>query len=134
MAINRKNNKVNNKIRVTCTIPSLTLGGAERNIVRMANSLADRGYDVSLICLESNKSNFYRVGNKIRTIYANLEQPPKKLLPNIVFQRKIKAAIKETNPDIVISFLDTMNVRVLLALQNKFLRQVVNQPIFLLLE
>ena len=107
-------------IRITCTISSLGGGGAERSLVNLATLLAEKGHEVRLLTLQRQVPDAYSVPSGIRRYYAepavaqscqwiNL---PQQLRRNQALRRSLLA----TQPEIVISFVDTTNVAVLQAM------------------
>jgi len=106
--------------RIIIVISSLGSGGAERNAALLASSWADRGDSVFLLTtfLSESEDDFYtlsssvnriRLSQKItvnkRSIYFNLQRGK-------IFRR----IIKSINPDVVVSFMDHVNVLTLLCL------------------
>jgi len=94
-----------NKQRVFCIIDSLASGGAQRQIVGLAMLLKREGYNVKVVTYHDIP--FYLP--QLRQQEVNYEYVPcgRGLLDRL---RKIGRAIKQFNPDVVISYLDTPNV------------------------
>jgi glycosyltransferase involved in cell wall biosynthesis len=96
-------------------------GGAERNIVWLAGALAAAGgYSITLLTIRPDIADFYPVPSGVVRIKTPVEAA------NICrwfgwscVQRRNRAlavAIQNTRPDVIISFIDTTNISVLMAL------------------
>lgn len=106
--------------RITMTIPTLTAGGAERVLTTMANYWAERGERVTVITLSSSAdAPFYSLDARVKRIGLGVMAPARSrahaLANNAGRLRRLRQAITASRPDIIISFLDHMNVLTLLA-------------------
>lgn len=107
-------------MRCTLIISSLSSGGAERVMSRMANYWVKHGWEITLLTFDAGREPpFYHLDDLIAhrplgfaEISANPIAGIKHNLTNI---RVLRAAIVESNPDVVISFMDIPNVIALLA-------------------
>jgi glycosyltransferase involved in cell wall biosynthesis len=105
--------------RVTLTIASLGGGGAERVLSRMAGYWARKGWPVTVITLSGTGSDAYALNAGVRRIALALDRPsgsPTDALRNNL--RRIfhlRNAIRESKPEVIISFINEMNVLTLLA-------------------
>ena len=91
--------------RILCLIDSLGAGGAQRQLVGLSSYLKRKGYDV--IVLFYHNDLFYEdnlIGNNVPYVY--LKKAERKTIR--FFQ--IARHIREMNPDVVISYLDTPNI------------------------
>lgn len=118
--------------RITMTIPTLTSGGAERVLSTMANYWAGRGDDVSVITLApSSDEPFYHLDHRVNRIglgvMATARTPVHALANNAGRLRRLRLSIIGSQPDVVISFLDHMNVLTLLATRMTGLPVVVSE-------
>lgn len=118
--------------RLTLIIPSLTSGGAERVMTTLANAWAADGRAVTLLTLDDgSQPPFYPLdsavkhralgvagasGSRVKAVTSNLRR--------ILLVRR---AISRSNPDVVLSFLDTTNVLTLLATRGLGLPVVVEE-------
>jgi len=107
-------------MRITLVIFSLVAGGAERMMAAMANHWAEKGWTVSLLTLDSGKEPpFYPLHPAVRhsplALASVAANPFQALRSNIHRIRRLRAAIRETQPDIVISLMSETNVQTLLA-------------------
>jgi GalNAc-alpha-(1->4)-GalNAc-alpha-(1->3)-diNAcBac-PP-undecaprenol alpha-1,4-N-acetyl-D-galactosaminyltransferase len=107
-------------MRVTFAIPSLGSGGAERVLTILANTWASKGWEVTIITLNKPAwESFYEVDGRICWIRLGLlieaANPLAGLWNNVQRVRALRKAIRQSNPQVVISFINTMNVLVLAA-------------------
>ena len=106
-------------MRVTFVIGSLRLGGAERMLVYMADYWAGRGWDVTIVTYCEEKDH-YNVSAKVRRISAAVSNSANNLLSRskeaVRRLRRLRCAILESNPQILISFLNECSIRALIAL------------------
>lgn len=106
--------------RITLIISSLTTGGAERVMTTMANAWVARGRTVSMVTLTGpDMAPFYPLDPAINLIPLGQAAPSRTPIDaaraNTHRLIALRDAITRTDPDIVISFLDTTNIRTLLA-------------------
>jgi GalNAc-alpha-(1->4)-GalNAc-alpha-(1->3)-diNAcBac-PP-undecaprenol alpha-1,4-N-acetyl-D-galactosaminyltransferase len=106
--------------RLTLAISSLGSGGAERVMSILANHWAEAGVRVTLLVLDSpGVEPFYPLDPCVRLVSLglahNAENAATALAWNLRRCSAIRREIIRRRPDCVISFLDTMNVTVLLA-------------------
>ncbi|WP_417385057.1 glycosyltransferase family 4 protein [Gimesia sp.] len=105
--------------RLTITVPSLSLGGAEGVAAMMANHWAWRGEEVTLITLDSAETDSFSLEENVQRIALDLMQDSKNLFQAISSNRLrinfLQSAIARSQPDVVISLTDRMNVLTLLA-------------------
>lgn len=94
-----------NKQRVFCIIDSLASGGAQRQMVGLAMLLKQKGYHVKVVTYHDLP--FYLP--QLQQQKVDYENVPcgRGLLDRL---HKIGRAIKQFNPDVVISYLDTPNL------------------------
>jgi glycosyltransferase involved in cell wall biosynthesis len=114
-------------MQITLIIPGLTSGGAERVLVMLAQGFLQRGHTVTVITLSGKDTDFYLLPSGSKRVALNLKQQSVTLLHGIwntiVRLICLRQAVRETQPDIVISFMASMNIFTGLALFN------VNYPV-----
>jgi len=107
-------------MRVTLIITSLEGGGAERVIVLLAQGLVQRGHDVTVITLSSKATDFYSLPPVIQRVDLNLKYKSPTfihgILNTIIRLIRLRQAVQSSQPDIVISFMSSMNIYAGLAL------------------
>ncbi len=120
-------------IRVTLVIGSLGSGGAERNLMRLAQALLERGHSVSVMTLNPDIPDFYAVPTgAVRVEPEGLVTASLRWfdLPGQLRQKRaLRRSLLATRPDLVVSFIDTCNVRVLSALPPAQVPVVVSERI-----
>jgi len=118
-------------MRVTLTIHSLDGGGAERVMASLASRLADRGHEVSLITLDDGLHDRYPVHSAVRRLPLNTVSADSgwfwRLLGRGTRLFRLRRAIRQSSPDVVLSFCDAMNVLTLLATWGMRLPVVVSE-------
>ncbi|MDH5570286.1 MAG: glycosyltransferase family 4 protein [Gammaproteobacteria bacterium] len=104
-------------MKITLVIFGMSSGGAERVMAIMANYWAKRDKDITLITLRSVDSDFYVLDSRINRIALNLySNDPVFSFRNFFSRlRLLRKAIKDSHPDVVISFMARMNATVLLS-------------------
>lgn len=109
-----------NGLRVTLVTGSLGSGGTERIVLWLAGSLAQAGHKPTLLTLHDGTADFYDIPPEITRIKASQIIGSTNRWFNLMGQfRSIKAlrqTISESTPDVVVSFIDSVNVQVLQAL------------------
>ncbi len=118
--------------RITMTIPSLTSGGAERVLSTMANYWSQKGVHVTVLTLtEPDDVPFYKLDQRIQLIGLGLTRPAKTPLHAITNNARrltsLRAAIRQSSPDVVISFMDQMNVLTLLSTRGTGIPVIVTE-------
>src|SRR5512142_3180438 len=112
-------------MRLTLVINSISCGGAERVMATMANYWAAKGWQITLATYDDGTTPpFYDLHPTIRLRPLGIARVSPgavdKILNNLERIAALRQAIKESSPDIIISFMDTNNVLVLLS--TRFLR------------
>ena len=119
--------------KIVCVIGSLDGGGAERVMTNLTQHLAELGHHVDLLTVFTDIQDCYPVSNLVRR-----HRPPDEMksvcrwfdIPGqIKRQRYLRKALLDLGPDVVISFIDTMNVSVLLALRGTGIPVIASEHI-----
>jgi len=103
-------------MHITFVISSLEPGGAERVITGLANHSVAQGHQVSLVTMASpDTPPFYAVDSRIQLIQLNIlhltkQRMLKQLLHRIKLTLKLRVTFKELQPDLIVSFIDLMNL------------------------
>ncbi len=119
-------------MRITLTIPSLAYGGAERVLTILANSWIAQGWEVTLISLnDSAWVSFFELDPRVDWMRLGLlkevANPLAGLWNNFVRVRALRKAIRQSNPQVVISFIDTMNVLTLAAIRDLKIPVIISE-------
>jgi glycosyltransferase involved in cell wall biosynthesis len=106
--------------RLTLLISSLQAGGAERVMSRLANYWAARGREVTLLSFDrADATPFYALDPAINVIGLGLLRTSAGVVDALAATvwrvARVRAAIRRSRPDAVISFLDQVNIVTLLA-------------------
>lgn len=105
------------KQKIVFVIPSLGSGGAERVVSTLATELSKRNYQTAVIMIANEHLN-YPLSDQVELIHLNCEQRHqgmnalKRTAGRI---RDIRAAIKQSGADVVISFMSDTNIDVCFA-------------------
>ena len=125
-------------MRITLVIAGLGGGGAERVCANLANAWSTRGHDATLLTISQNRRTpAYAIDERVERRDVGLPRPPTgdevdhshvvsivnlicdarcpQLLQDITTLAIIRHEILETRPDVIVSFIDRTNVRVLAA-------------------
>jgi glycosyltransferase involved in cell wall biosynthesis len=106
-------------MRICLVISSLSAGGAERVLSVMASYWAGKGDGVTLMTLDSVASDFYVVDPRVTRVGLDLMRPSPHLLAGVLNNMRrlwvLRQAIRDVEPDVLISFMAETNVLVLLA-------------------
>src|SRR5260221_7246336 len=107
-------------MRVTMVISSLSSGGAERVVSIMANYWAEKAWPVSLLTLDDGReAPFYKLHPKVIRVALGISAPSANrlqgILNNLKRIRTLRGGIRRSEPDVVIAFMEKVNVLTLLA-------------------
>jgi GalNAc-alpha-(1->4)-GalNAc-alpha-(1->3)-diNAcBac-PP-undecaprenol alpha-1,4-N-acetyl-D-galactosaminyltransferase len=116
--------------RLTLVIGSLGSGGAERVLTILANVWAARGDAVTLVTLD-RETPFYPLDERVayRPLgVAGLSSGVTAAIVNNVRRiRALREAVRESGPDVVVSFIETTNVLTLLATRGLNIPVIVSE-------
>lgn len=116
-------------MKILLIISSLSSGGAERVMSIMANYWTKNGIIIELLTLDSTDSDFYELDPSVLrlglAVSKESSNPWQAINNNINRLKKLRAAIKSSTPDVVISFMDKMNVLTLLATRGLGLKIII---------
>ena len=106
-------------MKITLVISSLISGGAERVLCSMANYWTQRGNEISVVTFSQTTSDFYPLDGNIRRISLDSLHESGNIFSGFAHNLKrlwrLNRTIRVLQSEVVISFMDTMNVLVLLA-------------------
>jgi GalNAc-alpha-(1->4)-GalNAc-alpha-(1->3)-diNAcBac-PP-undecaprenol alpha-1,4-N-acetyl-D-galactosaminyltransferase len=126
-------------MKVTLVIYAMGLGGAQRVMSILANYWATHGWEVTLITLSGcTRPSFYELEAQVKLVQLGIigDSPNFIQILRTGSQRigLLRAAILASQPDVVISFLNTVNVLTLIATWQLNLPVIVSEhsyPAFL---
>lgn len=120
-------------MRVLMAISTLSAGGAERIASELVNRWAARGWAVGLLTLAAAETDHYPIDERVERIALDLIWDSKgtyqSIVSNLHRSRMIRRAIKKFAPDVVVSFIEQTNIRVLLALIGTDIPVIVSERI-----
>jgi GalNAc-alpha-(1->4)-GalNAc-alpha-(1->3)-diNAcBac-PP-undecaprenol alpha-1,4-N-acetyl-D-galactosaminyltransferase len=106
-------------MRVTCVIHSLNGGGAERVMAGLASRLQAKGHQITLLTIDDGKADKHEVSAAVHRVALDVMRVSQgkfdAIRNNLQRIKKLRTAIAESNPEVVLSFCDATNVLVLLA-------------------
>ncbi|MFW7340459.1 glycosyltransferase family 4 protein [Pollutimonas sp. H1-120] len=105
-------------MRILFFVSSMHAGGAERVAATLASGWARRGDSVTLVPTYTKKGScFYSLNPAVRLIWLadRMGWLGRTLLPSLSKWFAIRRLVRETNPDVIVSFLTNVNVVVLFA-------------------
>src|SRR4029077_10492343 len=106
-------------MRIMLAISNMGAGGAERVAATLVNHWSANGYKVALITNALSDLDFYPLDQRVTRICLDLSHSTTTWCDFVVINfkriRKLRSAICDFKPEVILSFLDTTNVRMLLA-------------------
>ena len=114
-------------MQLTLVTWSLSAGGAERVMSRMANHWAERGWRVTLLTFDGSEPPFFELHPAVRYRPLGLTMSRASIRGMATLLRILRRSIKESAPHALISFLDVINVMVLLATRGLGLPVIVSE-------
>lgn len=106
-------------MKLMFAIGSLRAGGAERVMSLLAGELAHRGHEVTVITLSDPDEDFFDVSPLVRRVSIGFEGDSRNVFcaagQNLRRALALRKLFREHRPDVVLSFLTTMNVLVSVA-------------------
>lgn len=126
---------MSNKENLTFILPDLDLGGTQRVLVYLANSLVKEGYKIKIIVFKKVEGKIFDLSNKVLIKNLNLYKKTTNIFQKIFFNiyriKKIRNEIKKDNSSKLISFLTTTNILTLISsigLNKKIIINERNDP------
>ena len=116
---------------IVLAISSLSGGGAERVMTEMANYWAAKGERVALVTLSASHADHYVLDKTVNRVALDLLWESNNLLEsvgnNIARVIQLRRTIRAIRPDVVISFVEETNVRILASLLGSGIPVVVSE-------
>jgi glycosyltransferase involved in cell wall biosynthesis len=118
---------------ILLAVSSLSAGGAERVISEMASWWAARGRTVTVLTLSGTEQDHYKlapgVGRIALNFWGRVKTPWQAIDKRVDRFLRLRSAVIEAAPDVVISFIDITNMRTLTALMGTGIPVVVSERI-----
>ncbi len=118
-------------MNITLVISSLSSGGAERVISIMANYWVGVDNSITLITIDSKENDFYVLDARISRIGLDLMRNSSShwdaIKNNYTRLKRLRKAIKQSRANVVISFIDNMNIMTLLAVMGMRINVVISE-------
>jgi GalNAc-alpha-(1->4)-GalNAc-alpha-(1->3)-diNAcBac-PP-undecaprenol alpha-1,4-N-acetyl-D-galactosaminyltransferase len=98
---------------------SMMAGGAERVAATLVNHWVNAGDELSLVTITSSDTDFYQLDGRIKRVALDLGRASRtwreSVANNFRIITRLREVMHEVQPDVLLSFLDLVNLRVLLA-------------------
>jgi GalNAc-alpha-(1->4)-GalNAc-alpha-(1->3)-diNAcBac-PP-undecaprenol alpha-1,4-N-acetyl-D-galactosaminyltransferase len=106
-------------MRILLAVTSMGAGGAERVAATLVNHWSADGHKVALATIASTDRDFYPLDQRVTRIALDMIRSSRGwydfVVDNFKRVRKLRATIRDFKPEIILSFMDATNVRMLLA-------------------
>lgn len=104
-------------MKILFLVSSLNAGGAERVACTLANAWVAKGYEVTLVPCFTHGSgkSFYPLDKQVNVEWLSQSLPSNKWLARLIKPFILRRLIKQSQADVVVSFLTNVNVMALLA-------------------
>ena len=120
-------------MRLSLVISSLSAGGAERILSLLASAWADAGHHVTLITLAGAGQDFYTYAPEVERIAlaetGNSKSARQAAVSNLRRIWRLRRALGQSKPDVVVSFTDVTNVLTLLAMRGRRTPVIVSERV-----
>ena len=119
-------------MRLTLVIGALRCGGAERVLTTLANGWRRDGHAVTLVTLcDGRELPYFPLDPDVLLAPLGVARPSRSFLEpiaiNLACARALRAAFRRSRPDVIVSFLTTVNVLVLLAAAGRAFPVIVSE-------
>lgn len=106
-------------MRITFVISSISSGGAERVMSMMSNYWARKGWNITIITYATREADFYNIHSHVERIRIHSDNQKRGFLSPVISNISriyfLRKEIIRSRPDVIISFMDTVNVLTLIA-------------------
>lgn len=119
------------RMKISFVIHSLDGGGAERVMAGLASRLQQKGHEGTLITLDDGRHDRHDVDPGVARVPLNVMRPSRHkwqaVTSNLSRMRRLRRAITDSQPDVVLSFCDATNALTLLATRGLSVPIVVSE-------
>jgi GalNAc-alpha-(1->4)-GalNAc-alpha-(1->3)-diNAcBac-PP-undecaprenol alpha-1,4-N-acetyl-D-galactosaminyltransferase len=120
-------------MRILLIISSLHPGGAERVLSTLANEWSISGHDVHLVTIDNNDADFYKLHDNVFRHSLGLAGNSSRIFSGVIANinriSKLRRICHSINPDVVLSFVDSTNILMSIALIGTSVPLVVSERI-----
>ncbi len=118
-------------LRICCVTASLTAGGAQRVMATMTDYWVARDHDVTFVTLSDRESDFFPLRPGTHRVALELLKDSRSLRQAVSHNwervRELRETIRQSRADVVISFLNTVNVLTIFAARGLGIPVVVSE-------
>ncbi len=112
-------------MKVTFVIGSLSSGGAERVLVLLTDAFLKKGFHISVVTLNGAESDFYALSPGVHRVALGISTGVQTFFGFL----KLRRALLSMQPDVIVSFIDRMNMLTLSATLGSDIPVVVSERI-----
>lgn len=121
-------------MHIVLAIGSLRGGGAERVLCIMADAWVERGYQVTILTFEQEDAvAAYPLSDLVDVVRLNLNTPVSNKLGALMRSwnsvLRLRATIRRLKPDVVVSFIDQVNILIVLACKGLSLPVIISERV-----
>src|SRR5262249_14465894 len=104
-------------MKIMFVVYSMTAGGAQRVAAVLLNHWVNAGDELSLVTIASSETDFYQLDSRVRRVTLDLGRASRTWRESVANNFRIimglRAFMREAQPDVLLSFIDLVNLRVL---------------------
>lgn len=117
-------------MKILCTIPNLQAGGAERVMTYLANYWAGKGHNVLLVTLDKpDAAPFYPLEKGVSHKALGVFYGGGRIYNTVKRIVSLRTLLKQYRPEVMVSFMDTMNITALVASFGLSHRRIISERI-----
>src|SRR5207302_4190989 len=109
------------RVKISCVVTDLRAGGAQRVISSLANHWARRGRAITIVTLDGAASDAFELDPRVGRLRLDLEvvsaTTAQAVMHTLLKIRGLRRALAALAPEVVISFIDKVNVLTLVSCQ-----------------
>jgi GalNAc-alpha-(1->4)-GalNAc-alpha-(1->3)-diNAcBac-PP-undecaprenol alpha-1,4-N-acetyl-D-galactosaminyltransferase len=106
-------------MKIMFVLYALVPGGAERVAATLVNHWVNTGDELFVVTIASTDTDFYELDSRVKRVALNLAHASRNwrdfILNNFRLVMRLRDVMRCINPDVVLSHIDLVNLRVLLA-------------------
>ncbi|HKO62613.1 MAG TPA: glycosyltransferase family 4 protein [Pyrinomonadaceae bacterium] len=108
------------RLRITFVVPAIGSGGAEHALVLLARRWSGTGRSITILTYDDgSEAPFYELADNIKHVPLNLARVSNGFVSavknNLIRLRILRRALKDSRPNVIVSFIDQTNVLTLVA-------------------